>query len=237
MGDFKAAEAYLGQKKLFFMDMLEILRRGTGKLLFSGENGVLLHDSASGAYFMSARTEQALEEMLPSIPERPELLVGHENWYLERLKARFGFKQADFCYQSAWMEEKPPELPSFDGELRLLGPEWAETVHRAYSHAFGGVEYMAEAIGRGMTGLFVEERLAGFVGFHDEGSIGMLEVLPPCRRRGYGEVLLRAAVRLAMERGQYPFGQVFADNAPSLALQKKTGMTVSKERLYWLTRE
>ena len=237
MSDSAAAVAYLEQNKLFFIDMREILRRGSGNLLVSGPDGVLLHDSGSGAYFLSAKTEKALETMLFCLPARPELVVGHESWYLERLKAELGFERADFCVQSAWLEENPPELPAFDGELRLLGPEWAETVHRAYSHAFGGVEYIRGAIGRGMLGLFVEEALAGFVGFHDEGTIGMLEVLPPYRRRGYGGLILRAAVRLAMERGRYPFGQVFSDNAASLALQKKLGMTVSEEQLYWLTRE
>ncbi|MCQ4863581.1 GNAT family N-acetyltransferase [Pseudoflavonifractor phocaeensis] len=237
MNDSGAAAAYLDQNPLFFMDMREILRRGSGTLLFSNPQGVLLYDTGSGAYFMSARSEDALDKMLPGIPERPELLVGHERWYLERLKGQFGFDRADFCVQSAWMEETPPDLPDFDGELRFLGPEWAETVYHAYSHAFGGVEYIRGAIERGMLGLFADGALAGFVGFHDEGTIGMLEILPPYRRRGYGEVLLRAAVSLAMEQGKYPFGQIFDDNTASLALQKKVGMTVSEERLFWLTRE
>ena len=41
-------------------------------------------------------------------------------------------------------------------------------------------------------------------------------------------------VRLALERGQYAFGQVFTDNQASLALQRKVGMSVSRERLFWL---
>ena len=43
-------------------------------------------------------------------------------------------------------------------------------------------------------------------------------------------------VRLALERGQYAFGQVLVDNGPSLALQKKAGLTVSEDTLYWLFR-
>ena len=93
-----------------------------------------------------------------------------------------------------------------------------------------------QAIGAGMLGAFVDGTLAGFAGFHGEGSIGLLEVLPAYRRRGLGEALLRGAVRLALERGQYAFGQVLIDNAPSLALQKKVGMTLSEQPLYWLFR-
>ena len=94
--------------------------------------------------------------------------------------------------------------------------------------------YVEKVIERGMVGAFVDGVLAGFAGFHDEGSIGLLEVLPEYRRRGLGEALLCAAVRLALERGQYAFGQVFTDNRPSLALQRKVGMTVSEDILYWL---
>ena len=87
---------------------------------------------------------------------------------------------------------------------------------------------------RGMLGAFVDGTPAGFAGFHIEGAIGMLEVLSPYRRRGIGEALLRGVVSLALSGGQYAYGQVFTDNAPSLALQRKAGMVVSQEILFWL---
>lgn len=78
---------------------------------------------------------------------------------------------------------------------------------------------------------------AGFAGFHEEGSIGMLEVLPAWRRRGLGELLLRAGGKPALERGALPFAQVIEDNAPSLDLQQKAGLTLSGTRMFWLMRE
>ena len=57
-----------------------------------------------------------------------------------------------------------------------------------------------------------------------EGAIG----------RGIGEALLRGITALALSRGQYAFAQVFTDNLPSLALQRKAGLTVSEDILYWL---
>ena len=62
----------------------------------------------------------------------------------------------------------------------------------------------------------------------------MLEVLPQYRRRGVGEALLHGAVRLAIEQGAIPFGQVFSDNAASLALQRRAGMQVTERLLFWL---
>ena len=39
-----------------------------------------------------------------------------------------------------------------------------------------------------------------------------------------------------LARGRIPFGQVVTDNAPSLALQRSLGMTLSEGTLYWLSR-
>ena len=227
------ALAYLNRNKLFYMDMLEPIRRGSARLRYAAEDGVLLYDEGGEAWMLTARDRTGLERMLEMLPSC-DILVGHELWCKEELAARYGLKEEQICRQAAWMEPEPPAMLPFGGELRLLEPEWAPWLSRHYSHAFGGVAYMEGAVARGMLGAFVEGEPAGFVGFHAEGTIGMLEVLPPYRRRGVGEALLRGAVRLALERGQYAFGQVFTDNAPSLALQRKVGLAVSEEILYWL---
>lgn len=233
MASEELALAYLRRKELFYMDMLEPLRRGSAQLLYAADDGVLLYDRLGEVHMLTARDHAALEKMLERMPVC-DILVGHELWCKDELAARFGLKTEQICRQAGWTASQPPQAVPFDGSLQLLTPEWAPYVYQHYSHAFGGVAYMEGAIRRGMLGAFVGQTLAGFVGFHSEGTIGMLEVLPAYRRRGLGEVLLRGAVRLALERGQYAFGQVFIDNAPSLALQQKVGMSVSDEILYWL---
>ena len=214
------------------MDMLEPLRRGTAELLYAEEDGVLLCESG-GIHMMSAAGPAAAERCF-ALLSRCAMLVGHELWYKAEAVRRFGLHEEQICYQAAWLAPEPPAAAPFGGELRLLGEEMAQWVYDHYSHPFGGVAYMQGALRRGMLGAFVDGACAGFAGFHEEGSIGMLEVLPAYRRRGVGEALLRGAVRLALERGQYAFGQVFTDNQASLALQRKVGMSVSRERLFWL---
>ena len=232
----EAALTYLNQNKLLYLNMLEVLRRGSAELLYAGEDGVLLYDRGAEAHMLSARNRGALEKFLPFL-EGSDTVVGHEDWYREELTQRLGMWQETPCYQAAWLAEESPELPPFDGKLRPLGLEWAPFIFAHYGKSdIGGLPHIEEAVRQGMLGAFVDGELAGFVGFHPEGSIGLLEVLPPYRRRGLGEVLLLGAVRLALERGQYAFGQVLVDNAPSLALQKKAGLTVSEDTLYWLFR-
>ena len=233
----KAALAYLNQNKLLFMNMLEVLRRGSADLLYAGEDGVLLYDREVQAHMLSARDRTALERFLPLL-DGSSALVGHELWYREELAGRLDLWAEEPCYQAAWLAEEPPELPPFHGELRPLELDQVPFVYEHYTNSgLGEVSAVERAVRRGMLGAFVDGACAGFVGFHTEGSIGFLEVLPPYRRRGLGEVLLLGAVRMAMERGQYPFAQVLRDNVPSLALHRKAGLTVSEDLLFWLFRQ
>ena len=229
----ETALAFLNRNRLLYLDMLEPIRRGTAELLYTGADGVLLYDRLAEAHMLGADTPQALERMLP-LMEGCTILTGHQLWYKDRLAARFGLTCEQICYQAAWLEETSPAPLPFGGALRLLDRSWAPWVYDHYSHAFGGVAYMEGAIDRGMLGAFVDGKPAGFAGFHIEGAIGRLEGRPPYRRRGIGEALLRGVVSLALSRGQYAYGQVFTDNAPSLALQRKAGMAVSQEILFWL---
>lgn len=41
-----------------------------------------------------------------------------------------------------------------------------------------------------MLGAYLHEELVGFIGVHDTGSMGMLEVLPQVRRHGIGFTLV-----------------------------------------------
>jgi len=76
--------------------------------------------------------------------------------------------------------------------------------------------------------------LVGFIGSHEEGSMGMLEVFPQYRRRGIGEYLTLAYASRLLAKGRVPWSQVIAGNDASLAMQLKWGFTVAPERIAWL---
>ena len=227
------ALARLTGNRLLYIDMLEVLRRGTAQIRRAGPDGVLLYDPPSEVWFLDAETPAALDEMLPML-DGCVILTGHQMWYKDKLAAHFGFQTEQICRQSAWLSPQPPVVPSFDGELRWLDRSWAVWTEEHYSHSFGGVSYMEDAIDRGMLGAFVDGQPAGFIATHIEGSMGMLEVLPEYRRRGIGDALLLAMTASCLERGIYPYGQVWADNDHSLALQRKVCITMSEELLFWL---
>ena len=64
--------------------------------------------------------------------------------------------------------------------------------------------------------------------------MGLLEIFPAFRRKGYGAELESFMISRMLERGLLPYCQVEVDNEKSLALQWKLGMTVSREKVYWV---
>ena len=107
----------------------------------------------------------------------------------------------------------------------------------ADNYKLEGEDYLRSLLERGqLFGGFLNDTMVGFAGRHAEGSIGLLEIFPPYRRQGFATVLERYMINQELALGHIPFGQVLTDNAPSLALQRSLGMTLSDGTLYWLSR-
>ena len=81
----------------------------------------------------------------------------------------------------------------------------------------------------------VDGALAGFAGIHQEGTMGLLEVLPQFRRRGLAEVLEVGRIAQQLRRGLLPYCHVRLGNTASEALQAKLGLVFDARRtLYWI---
>lgn len=142
------------------------------------------------------------------------------------------------CHQAAYLR-RAIAVPAAPGVvLRRLDACHASQVEELYSRYHDPGE-IAPAIARGdMLGAFAGESLAGFVGVHEEGGIGMLQVVDAFRRRGIGAMLEAEMIRRELARGHLPFCQVTAGNAASLALQRALGMAVTDEAcVTWFFRD
>ena len=58
------AREYLSRDPVLHIDMLENLRRGAQRLLYEGNDGVLLHDTESDCYILSAPSPEAGRRLL-----------------------------------------------------------------------------------------------------------------------------------------------------------------------------
>lgn len=235
MNERDRAIAYLGRDRLRYINLLEVLRRGSAEVLFLRKDGLLLYDKGSLAYMFTAESSQAAERFIELIPQDAVQCVTHQDWYHPALRVRLGRDRGMMvCHQAAWTGEMPPELSDFSGELRLLDVSWVPRVGALYGHNFADGDYIAGVVERGLLGAFVDGELAGFIGTHDEGTIGLLQVLPQYRRLGVGEALYRAMIRRVLDYGGYALGHIEEGNEASLALQRKVGMTIGEHLLYWV---
>ena len=229
------AIAYLSKDPVLHMDMLESIRRGDAELIQVSGSGVLLRNAACGAVMMSAEDEQTADRMLAALDEAPEF-VAHQEFYIPKAQAKFGSKYKRLCCQAVYPGREP--LPPFlcAAEIRPLGEERLPFLMAHYSHA-DSEDYLRERLSRGAVfGAFAGGGLAGFIGIHGEGSMGMLEVLPEFRRRGIAAALGTFLIDRILSAGGVPFSQIILGNEPSMALHRKFGFSISSGTVCWLIR-
>lgn len=135
----------------------------------------------------------------------------------------------------AYTASTPPS--GFDGGIKRLAPSLANLVYETYSNPGGGYtpDDIVELMRRGnVFGAIQDGKLMGFIGLHSDGSMGMLEVFKPFRRRGVGERLERFLITYVMTAGRVPTCEVDSDNAASLRLQQRIGLVPAVGYTVWV---
>ena len=229
---------YLEQDALNNIDMLEALRRGMAKLLYAEEDGVLLQVKDT-AMLCTTGVETAAR-LVEHLPEQTAMLVAHEEHEKQLWEQRWSAKNpagslvCNPCRFAVYTgQEAFPQMQGF--AVQQLGKKYTEAVLKQY-HLFHDPEYIAERMEAGVFyGAFLNDELAGFIGEHSEGSIGMLEVYPKFRRRGVASALEAEAIRRAVSDGRTPYGDIILDNTASFAVQRALGLALSAKVHYWLS--
>ena len=214
------------------MGMIFPIRRGTAEILYAEGDGVLLRELASGAYMSSACDAGKDRDLLQPLGKR-ELFCLHRKDTADWLVETYAFASRLECFQAVYTSGRRfAQISAL--EVRKLGVGHLETLYEHY-HDYVGYEYLRRRLESGaIYGGFLEETLCGFVGTHEEGSIGILEVLDAYRGRGFGSALEKFMIDLILDRDEIPFAQIAVDNKVSIDLQRKLGFEISTERVYWL---
>lgn len=226
--------SFLKKETLQNIALIEAIRRGNAHILAEQPNGVLLQEKRSGVYMLSVDSLQTGQELLKILTGQPvrELMLNREDLipqaqeYLNLL-LDFSF------YHAAYLKTSPP-LPAHRLTIHPLDEAAAEQVAAVYAY-LNQAEALAEIRSGHLFGGYWNGVLIGFVGEHPEGSIGLLEVFPEYRRRGFGLELENYMIAQHVAQGKVPFAQVFTENKNSLSLQRKLGMTLAEKPCFWLS--
>lgn len=107
------------------------------------------------------------------------------------------------------------------------------SLYRHSMESLANESYIGECLKDGMYGAFHGDDLCGFIGVHDQESIGLLEVHPNWRRKGLAVALEQVMIAKQLERGRLPYGEIVSDNTASIQLQRKAGMVTNEKLTYW----
>lgn len=122
------------------------------------------------------------------------------------------------------------------GEFKKLDESYFDLVYKHY--AYIGEEATRIALRQGrLFGLFDKGNIVGFIGLHDDHTIGMLRIFKEYQRHGYGYALEGYLNNYLVNHHEVAYCHVEEDNEPSLKLQHKLGLTQSKLKQYWLFNE
>ncbi len=223
--------------KLHHIGMLALIERGQARLLHYDSRGILLCDRVGGSYMLTVKSKEAGERILQEVfdkePEKSakvELFITHQEYMNEVVQNKFGMKLLSGCIQMSYTRKE--SLPKKNADIRKLSLQNLKVIKENYDLV--EEEVLAERLAGGfLYGIYVEDELAGFIGEHEEGSMGMLMVFPPYRGQGLAKVLESDLINRTLQKGFTPFCQIFDGNEISLKLQETLGLYSAKEKVWW----
>lgn len=245
MNDKDAALTYLNKNRMLNIGMLQVLHRGTAEILHACENGVYLRDTVSDAYMLSADDDAMSIEWINAFESRSySLMQICSREAAEYAKQKYGFETELTCVQAVYEGKEAPQLSGLaadcvesenSGKLSICEPddETMELIASSYDKLSKEELWQIRSLHDLYAG-YLGDVCVGFIGSHLEGSMGLLEIFPEYRRRGFAAELERFMIGHMLRQGLFAFAQIETWNEKSLSLQKKLGLRISEERIYWL---
>lgn len=222
----KALE-FLNKDYLLNVDMIECIRRDICRILYASDKAVLIVADSGWVHMLSCEDRELGLELIKT--HQPPWVVLHQMDMREAV-AGLGYRIGDECWQSAYTKTTPMEETLAD--IRRLDRRFLKRIADNYELADEGE--IAALLDAGVIyGAFAGGDLAGFIGKHEEGSVGLLFVFPEFRRMGIAEALERNYVNRELAEGNVAYGQIFVGNTPSRQLQEKLGMDFSDKFICW----
>ena len=240
----KLALAFCERDRLLFVDISECVLRGAAEILYAesgaGElDGVLLFERSSGIYAFAAAGEAGAHRALDGLDEadlasKSCWIVAHGDACRKAAYDRLHIVRETACFQVAYLQKTPLPLR---GDLVFSYPDRAQIERIKQDYKLESPENIERLCADKKlwaaclkdTGEFV-----GFIGEHPEGSMGLLQIFPEYRRKGFAEETEKFQINRYVQGGRVPYGHVIEDNAVSVSLQKKLGLQTAKEKVYWL---
>ena len=210
---------------LLYADMRQALLLDA-KVLYDAPDGLLLRRESK----LFAAGEAI--ERLPAFLQSGMALIRDEALN-RRMMQQERFAESLEVVQLVYTGRRP-EPVACPAQIRRMELSDMDFVLRSYHHPNSRPAYIKARIRELMLGAYIGGEPVGCIGVHEEGAMGMLEVLPAYRRMGIGRALETALIQWLTDRGRIAYCHVAPDNEVSLRLQADLGLKACAQPLYWL---
>lgn len=214
------------------IDLYELVKRNLGTVVYKGSEGIMLRETDNGTIMTDIDNVEKILALTDNLKLAPMITVKNHDTANALAKVKH-FESVYPCSQWVYTSTVAPEFD--DCDIRILPENLVEYAAKHYSHESNPKEYFYERHSKEcLFGIFENGNLAGFIGIHREGSMGMLEILPEYRKKGYAAKLESFLIGYQLKKGQTPFGHVVDGNLPSVSLQLKLGLEKAEKPIIWL---
>ena len=216
---------YISKDPISFIHIEELLDRKY-TIIYASKNGFIIHDDSVNFTYISFSNYKEMKEVLSNY---------HFDTYLAYDKeiVEFYGDLGKTTNLTQWVYPSRNKFDVSEYDIRKLGLEYLDLINSTYK-ALGPEEDNKEGLVNGeVLGLFENNELAGMVGRHPEGCLGMLKVFDKYKRKGYGQALEKAKINDLIDRNQRVFEEVIEGNDASSSLQAKLGLIPGEKTIYW----
>lgn len=221
-------------QETWYVDMQSIKQRKVAQTIWENETSILLYDTASEFYLAAAKVACDAQHIWKLMQNKSDSIILRGTALQEVFDKDETYVKEDSYYFAQCMETIPYDLSSYPIDIHPLESHDCPMVCEHYSfQELANETYIHERIKEGMLGAFLQDTCVGFIGIHDSGSIGMLEVFAAYRHHHYGEALIKAMVNQQLQKGTISYGEIFFHNQASLSLLHKLNFTFSKDMVHW----
>lgn len=209
--------------------VIEFLKRGAD-ILAENKGAILVRDKSSGVICLSAIDEKSAADALEARSDY-DLLLLSQPLMLRYVHKKYNLVCERPCFQGVYTKGNPLPLK---GELEIDVADDKELEKIIATYEFADPEGLKKAQRRGQIfAAHADGQFCGYIGEHEEGSMGMLHVFPEFRGRGYAYELESFMINKKLSEGSTPYCHIIYDNAASLSLQKKLGLEIAAQYIFW----
>ena len=213
------------------------IKRGTAEVIEESDTGIFLWEKMGWVYMLVTDDyEEGKDWLIKHEAKGYDLMTLYRDDLSKFAAERYGLTIGRYCYQGVWLKSEAPKLKGIL-DFRLATLKDMDFILEHYTH--GNEDWMTEVIKEKL--LYIaqdhEGNDVGMGGIHLEGSIGMMEILPQFRNKGYATEIESFLIDKVLKAGLTPYGQVYSNNDISMSLQRKIGFEFWDGKMCWLYRE